>query len=172
MERFILRYIGNGILYFKSLNITFRRGDTFDLVEKTGMSLSRLESHPDLIPYLGNVLEIVEIKREYKEKVVVKEQVKDEQLHEKIDILLGSLSPESLRNLVKDAIKDQSFVKEIDFDKKENISNEEDDVRKQLLKDLVFRNSETSKANLNNFGNTEEKIKTDESDGLEDLIDF
>jgi len=171
MSRYVVRYCGSGVLHFKKLNITFRKGDIFDLVEKTGLNVSSLETHPEIKPYLGNQLELIEV---LTDSDTVVENTGNTEVHKKLDLLLESLKPEIFTGIIKEILKNNIDTSN-DENKKENKEEEKTDeaLRQNLMKDLVFkRDSGMAKINLDNFGNQENKIKNSESNGLDDFIDF
>jgi len=173
MERLVVRYNGNGFLHIRSLGVTFKRGDSFELVSKTGLSVEQLENNSELSVYIGNSLIIEQVERKpIVEKTIIKENDNSE-LNAKIDLLISHLTPEALSGLVKDALKDQVVIREkIKESQEETSSKEDEEIRKNLLKYLVFGKGDKGKANLQGYGKSEEKIKNDEAEGLDDLIDF
>jgi len=173
MAKYVLRYTGQGFLHIRDLGVTFKKGDSFDMVSKTELDINKIKNHKDISPYIGNLLieELVEYDPAVSSVTIVKEQDNSE-LNKKMDLLLKSLTPEVLGEMVKNALKDKIVFSETGQKNIENHNEEDEETRKELLKDLVFKKDSKIKANLEGYGKLEEKVKNDEAEGLDGLIDF
>lgn len=177
MEKFIVESNVSEILCIKSLKITFKkRGEIVDLCSRSGQSVYDLKKNNEINIFIEtNRLKVIQIEERQIVNQIVKEivSVDNSEMSSKMDKLLSVFSPENLKEMLKEIVDKKIEVHGGVSEKtRENIEDDTEGIREELMKTFVFNKDKKVEGNIENFGKNTQKIDASESKNLDDLIDF
>jgi len=175
-ESWVVRNNSGKSLFLTNNGILFRKnGDIVDLVVRTGRRVHDLEFDKEIIINLSHN-NLVTVSKDYgKEDTAI---VDNSKIEEKLNLLIDAVSNiKNIQNLPSennglDEIK--SYLKSIAstdsfVEKKEEIVNEEEKIREDVL-DKLINNNTKFEGQLDNFGKNKRELESEED--FTDLIDF